>query len=86
MSKQLCIATTHPAVIEYARLSGLRVRLTEEAIAEAIERRPSGDISGLHIRHRDQTVPVRAIAADNVASQFGFVQSPQQPVGEQECS
>jgi hypothetical protein len=30
VSKQLCIATTHPAVIEYARLSGLRVRLTED--------------------------------------------------------
>lgn len=62
------------------------VPLTEEAVAEAIERRPSGDICGLHIRHRDQTVPVRAIAADKVASQFGFVQSPQQPVGAEECS
>ena len=62
------------------------VPLTEEAVAEAIERRPSGDICGLHIRHRDQTVPVRAITADCVASQFGFVQRPQQPVGAEECS
>ena len=32
MSKQLCIATTHPAVVEHARLSGLRIRLTEEGL------------------------------------------------------
>ena len=32
MSKQLCVATTHPAVVEYARLSGLRIRLTEEGL------------------------------------------------------
>jgi hypothetical protein len=30
--KQLCIATTHPAVVQYARLSGLRVRLTEDGL------------------------------------------------------
>jgi hypothetical protein len=30
--KQLCIATTHPAVVDYARISGLRIRLTEEGL------------------------------------------------------
>jgi hypothetical protein len=62
------------------------VPLTEDAVAAAIERRPSGDISGLHVRHRDQIVPVRAVAAENIAAQFGFVQRPVQPAGAQECN
>ena len=62
------------------------VALTEDAVSEAIERLQSGGVAGVHFRYRDQTVPVLPVAAHNIAGQFGFVQQPQQPVGEEECS
>jgi hypothetical protein len=40
--RQLCIATTHPAVVEYARLSGLRIRLTEEGLLKFNSRHSPG--------------------------------------------
>ena len=62
------------------------VALTEDAVAEATERLQSGGVDGLYLRYRDQILPVLAVTAHNVASQFGFVQRPQQPVGAEECS
>jgi DUF2946 family protein len=59
--------------------------LTEDSVAEAIERLQSGGVAGLHFRYRDQTCPVLAVTSRDVAAQFGFVQRPQQPVGEEEC-
>ena len=64
----------------------LGTALTEDSVAEAIERLQSGGVAGLHFRYRDQTCPVLAVTSRDVAAQFGFVQSPQQPVGEEECS
>jgi hypothetical protein len=62
------------------------VALTEDAVAEATEQLQSGGVAGLYLRYRDQILPVLAVTARNVASQFGFVQRPQQPVGAEECS
>lgn len=60
--------------------------LTEDAIAEMIERVQAGGDAGLYFRHCDRTVPVTAVAAADVPAKFGFVQRPVQPDGQEECS
>jgi hypothetical protein len=62
------------------------VPLTEDAVAEAIERLQSGGVDDLHFRYRDQTLPVLPIAAHDISGQFGFVQRPEQPVGKEQCT
>ena len=59
--------------------------LTEDAMITMIERLQAGNSAGLHFRYRENAVPVAPIKARRVALQFGFVQRPAQPSGEEEC-
>jgi len=59
--------------------------LPEDAIGAAIERLQAGTGAGLHLRYRENLVPVCAIAAADVPAKFGFVPRPVQPAGQEEC-
>ena len=58
---------------------------SEETVAGAIERLQNGATAKLYFRYRETTVPVSAIAASDVPAEFGFVQRPVQPAGQEEC-
>ena len=90
----LLIATEHgPGMIDDRDLelllpsfsSGRGTALTEDAIAAAIESLQEGGTARLRFRYREHTVRVLAIASGDVPVKFGFVQSPEQPAGQEEC-
>ena len=59
--------------------------LTEDAVADAIERLQAGGAAKLWFRYRESTVSVSSIGASDVPAKFGFVQRPVQPAGREEC-
>ena len=59
--------------------------LTEERIGAAIEQLQAGAAPELGFCYRGNSVPVSPIVAAAVPAQFGFVQRPVQPAGEEEC-
>jgi len=88
------IATEHgPGMIDDRDLERLlpcftgerNTALTEDAIAAAIECLQDGGTARLRLRYREHTVPVLAIATNDVPVKFGFVQRPVQPAGRKEC-
>jgi hypothetical protein len=88
------IATEHgPGMIDDRDLERLlpcftgeqSTALTEDAIADSIERLQDGVTATLSFCYRGNTVPVLAIAMRDVPAKLGFVQRPVQPTGQEEC-
>ncbi|MBI4190107.1 MAG: DUF2946 family protein [Betaproteobacteria bacterium] len=59
--------------------------LTEDVIADALERLQNGGSAHLYFRYRGKTVPLSAIAASDVPAKFDFVPRPAQPAGQEKC-
>jgi len=59
--------------------------LTEDALAQAIERLQTAGSAPLFLRYGDGVAQVRGVAAADVPAKFGFVQRPVQPAGEDAC-
>jgi hypothetical protein len=60
--------------------------ISEDAIADALERLQKGGDASLYFRYGEHVVSVSAIAANGVPARFGFVQQPVQPAGEEQCN
>ncbi len=59
--------------------------LTEDAIDVALETLRAENIADIFFRHDDRLVPVAAIKACAIPTQFGYIQHPLQPEGQEKC-
>ena len=59
--------------------------LTEDRIAQTIERLQTGTTADLAFNYRGRRAPVQPIASREVPARFNFVARPVQPAGEEEC-
>ena len=59
--------------------------LGEDAIEVALERLQAGDSADLHFRYCGKLVPATAARTRAVPTQFGYVQQPEQPEGQEKC-